>query len=184
MLPLVIRALGLAHAGRRERDADRVEEQQARRAGDRGRDRAARSSSRRSAISPTSSCGRCARISGTGSSMSSTGSDGDAAHKKLTELHCDIELAADRGRAAARQRSLPQRQAQGRGAAADRARARSARGPDRQPARGANRATAPGGHRRLTAAMPRTIGRPHGFRAHRGAARHPGRPPAPSRVTR
>ena len=31
MLPLVIRALGLAHAGRRERHADRVEEQQARR---------------------------------------------------------------------------------------------------------------------------------------------------------
>ena len=62
-------------------------------------------------------------------------SDGDDGHKKLIELHDEIELQLI---AAERQHIndlLSQRQAQGRGAAPDRARARSARGQHRQSAR-------------------------------------------------
>jgi CPA1 family monovalent cation:H+ antiporter len=91
MLPFVVRALGLAHAGRRERHADRVEEQQARRqAIEAGIVRLDRLASERDLpdeiVRPLRAHQRD-RLK-----HIEQGTDGDAAHKKLTDLHCDIEL--------------------------------------------------------------------------------------------
>ena len=91
MLPLVIRALGLAHAGRRERHADHLEEQQARRqAIEAGIARLDRLASERDlpdeVVRPLRAHQRD-RLK-----HIEQGSDGDAGHKKLTDLHCDIEL--------------------------------------------------------------------------------------------
>jgi monovalent cation/hydrogen antiporter len=91
MLPFVIRALGLAHAGRRERHADRIEEQQARRhaieAGIAQLDRLAAERDLPDEIVRPLRAHQRDRLK-----HIDRGSDGDAEHKKLTELNCDIEL--------------------------------------------------------------------------------------------
>jgi Na+/H+ antiporter len=91
MLPSVIRALGLAHAGRRERHADRAEEHDARRqaiaaAMERlDRLRAERDLSEE-LVHPLRARHRD-RLRHV-----EHGSDGDDRHRKLTELHDEIEL--------------------------------------------------------------------------------------------
>jgi CPA1 family monovalent cation:H+ antiporter len=92
MLPAVIRALGLAHAGRRERHMDRAEEQQARRdaieaALARLEQLAIERELPEHIVAPLRAHQRD-RIKHIVHS-----SDGDAGHKKLTELQCDTELA-------------------------------------------------------------------------------------------
>jgi monovalent cation/hydrogen antiporter len=101
MLPTVIRALGLAHAGRRERHADRVEENQARRqaigaAIARLDQLAAEGRVDKDFVHPLRAHhrDRLRQVELRG--------DGDDGHRKLTELHDEIELlliAAERQQA-------------------------------------------------------------------------------------
>ncbi len=91
MLPFVIRALGLAHVGRRERHAERVEEQRARRqAIDAAIERLDRLAAERDLpeeiIRPLRAHQRD-RLK-----HIEHRTDGNDEHKKLSELHCDIEL--------------------------------------------------------------------------------------------
>jgi CPA1 family monovalent cation:H+ antiporter len=100
MLPLVIRALGLAHAGRREHQADRAEEHQARilaieAAIERLEQLAAERKLSDDVIRPIRA-GHRDRLRHT-----QNRSDGDDRHRRATELHDDIELlliAAERQR--------------------------------------------------------------------------------------
>ena len=92
MLPFVARALGLAHAGRRERHSDRAEEQQVRRqaieaATSRLEQLAAERELPEEIVGPLHAHQRD-RIKHIVHS-----SDGDAGHRKLTEQQCDLELA-------------------------------------------------------------------------------------------
>jgi monovalent cation/hydrogen antiporter len=100
MLPFVIRALGLAHAGRRERRTDRAEEHKARRAAieaaiARLDELAAERNLTEDVVRPlrTHHHDRLRHVE--------HGSDGDDSHRKLSELHDEIELlliAAERQR--------------------------------------------------------------------------------------
>jgi monovalent cation/hydrogen antiporter len=98
MLPSVISALGLAQAGRGERQADRAEEHTARRqaieaAVERLDQIAAERHLSEEIVQPLRSA-HCVRLN-----HIKNRSDGDAAHRKLTELHDQIEsllLAAER----------------------------------------------------------------------------------------
>jgi len=91
MLPFVIRPLGLAHAGRRERHAQRVEEQHARQqaieAGIARLDQLALERDLPEELVRSLHAHQRERLR-----HAEHSSDGDAAHKKLIELHCDIEL--------------------------------------------------------------------------------------------
>jgi monovalent cation/hydrogen antiporter len=91
MLPLVIRALGLAHAGRRERRADRAEEHKARREAieaviARLDELAAERHLSEDVVRPLRihQRDRLRHVE--------HGSDGDDSHRKLSELHDEIEL--------------------------------------------------------------------------------------------
>lgn len=91
MLPAVIRALGLAHAGRRERHADRAEEHRARRqaietAIERLDELTAERNFSEDVVRPLRARhhDRLKHIEHRG--------DGDDGHRKLTELHDEIEL--------------------------------------------------------------------------------------------
>jgi CPA1 family monovalent cation:H+ antiporter len=91
MLPFVIRPLGLAHAGRRERHAQRVEEEQARRqaieAGIARLEQLALERDLPEELVRSLHAHQRDRLK-----HAERSSDGDAAHKKIIELHCDIEL--------------------------------------------------------------------------------------------
>jgi monovalent cation/hydrogen antiporter len=91
MLPFVIRPLGLAHAGRRERHGQRVEEEHARRqaieAGIARLEQLALERDLPEELVRSLHSHQRERLK-----HSERSSDGDAAHKKLIELHCDIEL--------------------------------------------------------------------------------------------
>jgi Na+/H+ antiporter len=91
MLPFVIRPLGLAHAGRRERHAQRVEEEHARRqaieAGIARLEQLALERDLPEELLRSLHAHQRERFK-----HAERSSDGDAAHKKLIELHCDIEL--------------------------------------------------------------------------------------------
>ena len=91
MLPFVIRPLGLARVGRRERHAERVEEQEARRqAIEAGIARLNQLASERDL--PDEMVRSLHAHQRDRLKHAERSSDGDAAHKKLTELHCDTEL--------------------------------------------------------------------------------------------
>ena len=91
LLPAVIRWLGLAHAGRRERHADRVEEFAARRqaieAAIERLDQLARD-----AISRMTSFGRSARITATASDMSNTEATATIAIESSSSVNDEIEF--------------------------------------------------------------------------------------------
>ena len=104
MLPAVIRVLGLAHAGRRERHADRAEEYQGPAAGDRGGDRAARPAG---GGTPALGGGRAAAARPAARpAQAPRESRRRCGHSKLTELHDEIELLLIAAERAADQRSL------------------------------------------------------------------------------
>jgi CPA1 family monovalent cation:H+ antiporter len=93
MLPLVIRALGLAHAGRRERHADRIEEDKARReaieaALERLGERAAAYPNLAEDVLQALCVNHRDRLR-----RIERRSDGDEDHKKLTELYDEIEFS-------------------------------------------------------------------------------------------
>ena len=100
MLPSVIRALGLAKAGRRERHADRIEEHQARRQGiEAAIERLDQLSAERNLSKEV--VGPLREVQRDRLRHIQHRSDGDDAHRKLTELHDEIELlliAAERER--------------------------------------------------------------------------------------
>jgi len=157
LLPRVIRALGLAHAGRRERHAERVEEYAARRAAlaaalERLEQLATERDLPDEVLKPLRAHTRDQLR------HVDNRSDGDAHHRRLTELREDIELeliAAERARI---QRPVPHRHADRRDPPPHRARARPARGRPRLPPRGAmNRFRAESGpcHIRRGGACPR-----------------------------
>ena len=91
MLPFVIRPLGLAHAGRRERHAQRVEEEHARRqaieAGIARLEQLALERDLPEELVRSLHAHQRERLK-----HAERSSDGDAAHKKFIELHCDIEF--------------------------------------------------------------------------------------------
>jgi monovalent cation/hydrogen antiporter len=91
LLPSVIRALGLAHAGRRERRGDRAEEYEARRLGIEAAlerlDHLAAERDLAEDVVQTLRAHHRARLK-----HIEHRSDGDDGHKKLTELHDEIEL--------------------------------------------------------------------------------------------
>jgi len=91
LLPSVIRALGLAHAGRRERRGDRAEEYQARRLGIEVAlerlDQLAAERDLAESVVQTLRARHRARLK-----HIERRSDGDDGHKMLTELHDEIEL--------------------------------------------------------------------------------------------
>src|SRR4029079_14390324 len=91
MLPFVIRPLGLAHAGRRERHAQRVEEEHARQqaieAGVARLEQLALERDLPEELVRSLHAHQRDRLK-----HAERSSDGDAAHKKIIELHCDIEL--------------------------------------------------------------------------------------------
>jgi CPA1 family monovalent cation:H+ antiporter len=91
LLPSVVRALGLAHAGRRERRGDRAEAYEARRLGiEAALDRLDQLAAERDLaedVVQTLRAHHRARLK-----HIEHRSDGDDGHKKLTELHDEIEL--------------------------------------------------------------------------------------------
>ncbi|MFZ0494392.1 MAG: Na+/H+ antiporter [Methylocella sp.] len=91
LLPSVIRALGLAHAGRRERRRDRAEEYEARRLGIEAAlerlDQLAAERDLAENVVQTLRASHRTRLQ-----HIEHRSDGDDGHKKLTELHDEIEL--------------------------------------------------------------------------------------------
>jgi Na+/H+ antiporter len=92
MLPAVIRALGLAHAGRRERHADRAEEHQARRQAIEAAIERLDQLTRDRQLSEDSVKPLRAHQHERLRHIENR-SDGDDRHRKLTELHDEIELA-------------------------------------------------------------------------------------------